>query len=430
MHSVAMVLIALALLAGTPAAATPAEAHNSFVVVGAKVFDGAELHPPTNVIVRDGLIVAIGTDPPLPDDLPQLQGKGATLLPGFIDSHVHVFPGAQADALRFGVTTALDMYHLGGRDSAAAFKAQRTSLSKTREADTFTSLTGVTPPGGHPSQMASGWGVEIPTLAAEDDVDAFVRERIEAGADYIKIMQDDSTIGETELVAFGEARLGEIIRAVHAHQRLAIVHVSTQEQARQAFAQGADMIAHVFQDKVADDELLALALKNDAAVITTLSVLARAAGTEHADTLSAHPKFTDHLSSFQSQTLGARFPRERPQLLGRILESIGRFHAAGVPVLAGSDAPNPGTAHGASIHQELELLVAAGLSPKQALHAATALPARLFGLDDRGRIAPGMRADLLLVAGDPTEDILQTRELLRIWKNGYGVQRALSDETP
>ncbi|MCC5888210.1 MAG: amidohydrolase family protein [Gammaproteobacteria bacterium] len=422
MLRLATVLIAVAVTINASGAA-PGASSSSFAVVGARVFDGVELHPATTVVVRDGVIAAMGTDTTVPDDLEQVQGDGATLLPGFIDSHVHVFPGAQADALRFGVTTVLDMYHLGGRDSAAAFESQRASLSETQVADTFTSLSGVTPPGGHPSQMASAWGAEIPTLAEEDDVDAFLRERIEAGADYIKIIQDDSIIGGTALVAFSEARLGEIIRAVHEHGLLAIVHVSTQEHARQAFAQGADIIAHVFQDEVADDELLALAREGDAAVIATLSVLARAAGSEHAETLAGHPQFSGYLSAFQRQTLGSSFPGERPQLLDRVLKSIGRFHEAGVKVLAGSDAPNPGTAHGASMHKELELLVAAGLSPRQALHAATALPAELFGLDDRGRIAPGMRADLLLVAGDPTEDILQTRALQRVWKNGYDVQR-------
>jgi len=79
--------------------------------------------------------------------------------------------------------------------------------------------------------------------------------------------------------------------------------------------------------------------------------------------------------------------------------------------------------HGVSIHRELELLVQAGLSSKAALAAATSVPADHFGLEDRGRIAPGLRADLLLVEGDPTEDITATRKIVGVWKEGVKINR-------
>jgi imidazolonepropionase-like amidohydrolase len=116
--------------------------------------------------------------------------------------------------------------------------------------------------------------------------------------------------------------------------------------------------------------------------------------------------------------------------IDRALASVRALHAGGVEILAGSDAPNPGTAHGASLHHELELLVRAGLTPTEALRAATSAPARRFGLADRGRIAPGQRADLLLVAGDPTADIRATRAIERIWKNGAPVERRRYPEAP
>jgi imidazolonepropionase-like amidohydrolase len=94
-----------------------------------------------------------------------------------------------------------------------------------------------------------------------------------------------------------------------------------------------------------------------------------------------------------------------------------------VPVLAGTDSPAPGATYGASLHGEMELLVRAGLTPTQALMAATSAPARAFGLDDRGRIAPGLRADLLLVEGDPTADNLHTRRIVKIWKRGVEAKR-------
>jgi imidazolonepropionase-like amidohydrolase len=77
--------------------------------------------------------------------------------------------------------------------------------------------------------------------------------------------------------------------------------------------------------------------------------------------------------------------------------------------------------HGESIHGELALLVAAGLTPAEALRAATSRAAELFGLDDRGAITPGLRADLLLVEGDPTTDISATRNIRHVWIAGQRI---------
>jgi imidazolonepropionase-like amidohydrolase len=111
------------------------------------------------------------------------------------------------------------------------------------------------------------------------------------------------------------------------------------------------------------------------------------------------------------------------------MTSARTLHEAGVCVLAGTDANNaPGRAcpvvHGASMHAELPLLVSAGLTPVEALVAATSSPAERFGLTDRGTIAVGRRADLLMVHGDPTADITDTRAIDAIWREGVQFDRA------
>ena len=99
------------------------------------------------------------------------------------------------------------------------------------------------------------------------------------------------------------------------------------------------------------------------------------------------------------------------------------MHTAGIPILAGSDAfaapllPEP-VRHGESLHHELALLVEAGLTPPEALRSATVLPARHFGLTDRGAVEPGLRADLVLLDGDPLTDITATRRIARVWCAG------------
>ena len=110
------------------------------------------------------------------------------------------------------------------------------------------------------------------------------------------------------------------------------------------------------------------------------------------------------------------------------------LNQAGIQVLAGTDTnypdPQDGNAmlnayagHGIALHHELELLVRAGLSPAAALAAATSVPAQVFGLADRGRVARGLRADLLLVDGDPCADVTATRNIAAIWRNGTRLHR-------
>src|SRR5208282_5359317 len=94
----------------------------------------------------------------------------------------------------------------------------------------------------------------------------------------------------------------------------------------------------------------------------------------------------------------------------------------GVPVLAGTDASD-GVTSGALLHAELATIVKAGLTPPEALEDATSVPAKAFSLTDRGRIAPGLRADLLLVHGDPTTDVAATKDIVAIWKQGVRFDR-------
>ncbi|GAA3131279.1 hypothetical protein GCM10020255_005080 [Rhodococcus baikonurensis] len=112
---------------------------------------------------------------------------------------------------------------------------------------------------------------------------------------------------------------------------------------------------------------------------------------------------------------------DEPGSTANVIDATRRLYEAGVDVLAGTDAAAvgvPGTAHGVSMHGELELLVDCGLSPAAALRAATLLPAKRFGLDDRGRIALGLQADLVLVDGDPTTDVRQTLSIEGVWRRG------------
>lgn len=129
--------------------------------------------------------------------------------------------------------------------------------------------------------------------------------------------------------------------------------------------------------------------------------------------------------------LNAIHPDRPPLDYAHAVRSVTALLAAGVTVLAGTDANHgPGgvapVAHGSSLHRELQPLVDADMSPCEALAVATttARTAEVFGLTDRGNILPGQRADLLLIAGDPTADITATRHIRQVWCAGIPVDRA------
>ena len=108
--------------------------------------------------------------------------------------------------------------------------------------------------------------------------------------------------------------------------------------------------------------------------------------------------------------------------------ATGLMHEAGVTLIAGTDAGIFTNLPGRSMTRELELLVLSGLTPYEALQAATVTPARVFGLDDRGVIAPGLRADLILVPGDPLSDISSLEHPTAVmaqgvWLDGEDLQR-------
>ena len=405
------------------AAATDAPADNRFAIREVRVFDGTRDLGETTVIVENGLVTAVARDAVIPAGMLTIDGRGKTLLPGFIDAHTHSWGDAQQDALRFGVTAELDM--MGDWNRLPALKLRRDSLSRSAEADLWSAGAAVTAPGGHGTQ----YGYKVPTLAADGDAAEFVGARVREGSDYIKLIVEDMSAYSPTLrrPTLTPAQLKTATAAAHRAGKLAVVHVSLQKDALQAVQDGADGLVHVFVDTVVDDRFVQVAKERSTFMVATLSVLAGVARAGEGEKLAAESRLKPFLSEGQKQNLAAAFPstEQQSRYLQRAQQNVRALHTAGVPVLAGTDAGNPGTAHGVSLHGELELLVRSGLTPAEALTAATALPAKIFGLAGRGRIAPSSRADLVLVEGDPTVDITATRAIVGIWKNGYVVDRAI-----
>jgi imidazolonepropionase-like amidohydrolase len=391
------------------------------VVANVRVFDGERTIERANVSFRDGKILAVSAESQPPSGAEVIDGAGKTLLPGFIDSHTHAFGDALQRALVFGVTTELDMFT--EHRFAAAMRAEQMSAGGApRRADLFSAGTLVTAPGGHGTE----YGMTIPTVSSPADVEAFVDARIAEGSDYIKIVYDDaSTYGVRTIPTISRETMAATIAAAKRRGKLAVVHVGSKRAAEEALDAGASALIHIFADEPPDAPFVARAIAAKAFVIPTLSVNESTTGAASGGELVKDLNIGPYLTAADRAALGGSFPR-RPnarRTLANSTSATRMLHEKGVPILAGSDAPNPGTAHGASIHRELRLLVDAGLTPAAALTAATAAPALAFSLKDRGRIAPGLRADLVLVNGDPTRDVEATRDIVAIWKGGERFER-------
>ena len=409
--------MALFLLIGSPSLFL-ASASNGFVIRHARVFDGHKVQAQADVWVESGTIKAVGKDLKVPADVKVIDATGDTLLPGLIDSHTHAWGDALKQSLVFGVTTEFDMF-----TDVKFMGQQKKEQAEGRAqdaADLFSAGTLATAPGGHGTE----YGMTIPTLSAPGEAQAWVDARVAEGSDYIKIVLDDASTYGGHRPTLGLDTLKAVVDAAHKDGKLAVVHIGSQKDARDAIGAGADALVHLFADSAPAADFASFAAGHHVFIIPTLSVLESVSGTPSGKSLVTDPRLEPFLDADSKASLSRGFPAF-PTHPSEIYaeQTVRALKAARVPILAGTDAPNPGTTHGASIHRELELLVRSGMTPTEALTAATATPASAFHIGDRGEIAPGKRADLLLVKGDPTQDITATRDIVSVWKLGVAADR-------
>jgi imidazolonepropionase-like amidohydrolase len=401
------------LLCAGLAFALPAAAEG-WLIKDVRVFDGERMHAGRSVLIEDGKIVDADFRGRAPAQAKVIDGAGRTLLPGLIDAHVHAYRYLDLPLL-FGVTTQIDMF-----TSVTVMQDVTRKMARGEnhaQADLFSAGTLVTAPGGHGTE----YGMPIPTLERPEDALAFVDARIAEGSYFIKIVMEEGFPGHP-MKSLSLPTVKAVIDAAHLRGKLAVVHISSLASARAALEAGADGLVHLFNGekmKPADlDAFVALAKAKKAFIIPTFSVLESIAGVR-ADDLIGDAGMARLLDKEQVQPLKATYGKSpRPALLEAPKELAAALAKAGVPLLAGTDAGNAGTQYGVSLHHELASLVAAGLTPQQALAAATSAPARAFRLPARGRIANGFKADLVLVDGDPSRDIGATRRIVEIWKDG------------
>ncbi|GAA1826225.1 amidohydrolase family protein [Agromyces salentinus] len=421
-------------------------------IVAGRVFDGTRSLGPKTVVIADGLIESIGDDTPAGADV--VEAPGATLLPGLIDAHVHTDTAGLRMALQFGVTTELEMQGANtARDRAHI--AEDDTLADVRSAG-----FGLTPPGGHPEELfpkdfdpQRGGGRGGPggrpggpggrpggpgrRPGAPERVDPIVRAKVttpeeavevvgrlaRAGSDYIKFMVDDGSVeGHPGLPMLDQATLDAGVAEAHRLGMLTVAHALTIEATQMSIRAGIDGLAHLFMDRPHTPEIIDAIAQSGAFVVACVVLDASMMGIT-GSALADDPRVAGKLTPEWDSTLRSSFNHYPQGRLEDVLATVRALEAAGVDLLIGTDVSQPlpflgGLAHGASVHQELQYFVDAGLAPTTALSAATAVTARRFGLADRGTIAVGRRADLLLVDGDPTTTIGDTLNVRDVWRRG------------
>jgi imidazolonepropionase-like amidohydrolase len=383
-----------------------------------RVFDGREMHDGWVVLVRGDRIAAAG-----PADRVAAAGTtvvdlaGTTLVPGLIEGHTHLFlhpydevawndqvlkesraertlrAGRHAEAtLRAGFTTARD---LGTEGAGYADKGVKEAVEKgvvsgprLLIASKAIVATGSYGPKGYAPELEMLLGAE-PADGA--DLVRVVRDQIGHGADWVKVYADYrwGPTGEAR-PTFSEDELRTIVEVAASSGRPVSAHAATAEGMRRATMAGVATIEH---GDGGTPEVFRLMADRGVALCPTL----------------AASRAVAEYGGWEAGTSPV------PERVRRSRESFRAALAAGVPMCLGGDA---GVFDHGDNALEAELMAEYGMPALAVLRAATSGNASILGLEDRGRVAPGLLADLVAVQGDPTTDIRRLRDVVWVMKGG------------
>ena len=410
------VALLLALMLAGSAGAAP------LLIRPARVFDGAAMHEGWAVLVDGDRIVAAGPALAPPPGTRTVALPGATLLPGLIEGHGHLFlhpydetpwddqvtreplalrtaraVAAARATLMAGFTTERDLGTEGAGYADVGLKAAIDQgivpgphLLVATRALVATGAYG--PKGVEPGALAQG--------AEEADGPALVtaaRRQMGGGADVVKLYADYHwQSGEPSRPTFTTAEMGAVVEVAHAAGRTVAAHANTAEGMRRATLAGVDTIEHGGEGTAA------------------VFALMRARGVALCPTLAA----TDAVARYR----GWNGAEPAPEMVLATRRAFALARAAGVAMCVGGDVGV--FAHGDNA-REAVLMAAAGMPALDVLAALTSGNARIFHLADRGSVRPGLLADLVAVGGDPSRDIRTLRAVVLVIKGGQIVR----DET-
>ncbi|MBT1698614.1 amidohydrolase family protein [Fulvivirgaceae bacterium PWU4] len=396
------------------------QAQTQFLLVPDRVFDGEQVHTNWAVLVESDQITATG-----PAD--QIKAKpgatflrleGCTLLPGLIEGHAHLLlhpynetpwddqVAKESDALRVARATVharktllagfTSIRDLGSEGAGYADVGLKTAISegiipgpRMLVAGRAMVATGSYGPKGFDTDFTVNLGAEA---ADGDDVIRVARDQMGKGADIVKVYADYRWgINRVVLPTFSQHELSLIVETARSGGRPVVAHASTAEGMRRATLAGVETIEH---GDGGTPEVFRLMKEKGVALCPTLAA-------------------SDALNQYKGWKKGEE---PEPAVIRLKRETFKEALKAGVTICAGGDVGV--FAHGDNV-RELELMVNYGMSPADVLRSATSINARVFHMDSLvGKIVAGLKADLLVVKGDPLKNISDLRKIEFVMKDG------------
>ena len=417
-------------------------------LVGGQLIDATGAPPVADsvVVVRDGRIVSAGSRDatPVPDGAETLDVTGKTIIPGLVNLHVHYREGPAEieqqfrSQLYFGVTTARSI----GSDSPERTAFLLGSAGRPDSPRTFTAGMGFSRPGGF-----NAAGRNAPET--EEEARRLVQDQIALGVHFIKMWVN--AVAEPDLKITPEIRTAIIDEATR-NGAIPVAHIDDEADGRQLVQAGLRDFLHStvltfgpgagvpVDDPEPSQEFIQMCLDNGVSFTPTLSIV------QNNWHFAEHPELLDDpalraaFDAFNADSL-ARWedPARRAEVVDapgfadrkaafrQVQDFVKTMHDAGVTVALGNDAGTANVPFGWGIHHEMELYVEAGLTPMDAIVAATAAGAGRMppvGEADFGTLEAGQVADLIVLNADPLVDIRNTLAIDRVMRVGEWVDRS------
>lgn len=361
-------------------------------ITNVNVFDGSCFLPAQTIVIEKDQISHNTTD-----IATTINGTGLFLVPGLIDSHIHIFNVGDLEiAASYGVTTSMNM-------ACENFPACNALKGHTGLSDFKTSgIPAISPNTAHAKIISSY------LVTNQSSGEKLVEWTKGNGSDYFKIVLEDNG------PSYNLTR--QLVSAAHEKGLQTMGHASELEAYKQASETGIHGIQHIPRNGNLTDAVVHRIKANGQHVTPTLSIFAAALN-------PPNPAFAQFLG------IGNDFSNNS---WANIVHNARALYRANVPILAGTDAfgtlaPNLTLPIGEMLHRELELLVDdVGMSPAEAINSATIVAAKYHGMNDRGVIQAGMRADLLLLGSNPLENVRNTRDIVSVWVGGRKYQHEIA----
>src|SRR5262245_13691800 len=403
-QSCAGIAISAVCVAGALAASAPQSGSRPVVFDGARLIVGdGRVIERSSFVVNAGKFTSVGAQGQVtvPAGAARVDLTGKTVMPALVDAHTHLGYRKDGTFLAENFTRETLQYEL---EQFASYGVAAVASAGTDRGDLTlqlrdepaprhggvvvrTAWRGLAPPdaGPNPPMRAAPYGVSTDEEARRD-----VRELAAKKADFVKIWVDDRNGSVPKL---SPPLYRAIIDEAHKHNLRVFAHIATLADAKDLLRSGVDGFLHVMRDRPVDDEVLRL--------------------------LAERPQVFFTMTLFgPSQAKGDDWPR--------LLQNIARLNSAGVRLALGTDVggASAGGRFGWTEHAELEHMVTAGLTPAQAIAAATRTAAEVLRLTDLGTIAAGKSASFLVLEANPLEQISNTQRIARVYLQGQEVRRA------